>query len=505
MFITAGEPTFRSGPITDETGAATDVIAYALLAALFAFRLIYATFLGLLPDEAYYWDWSRNLSFGYFDHPPMVAWFIALSRALFGETVAGVRFAMCAAATVASAASYALLKKYVSGRFPLLIWVGLSNAVLLFGIGSMLATPDIPLVLFWSVSLWAGYAAIFEFSTAGWLFLGVCAGLGMLSKYTFVLFPVSLAGFLLRDKEHRRWLGRWQPWAAACIALAVWAPNLVWNYHHHWISMLFQANHGIGSRAVLHPELLGEFVAGQLGVVSILPAALLGFAAVWSFGKNPLRSRTFYLAVFFLVPFCFFLLSSIQKKVEANWTACSYVSGFMLVAVFLEHIDEKRKKLFRALALISIVFSAATTAVVLVHALHPFLPLASQNDPTAPAHGWPELAREIEKMRTRIDPYHHLAVCANRYQDAALLAFYLPDHPRTFALNVATRDNQYSLWPQRKPPPSTKVIFLHSVDDPYLTTVCERSFSSYALWAQVRVRQAGCAIENWGILTGTLR
>jgi len=104
-----------------------------------------------------------------------------------------------------------------------------------------------------------------------------------------------------------------------------------------------------------------------------------------------------------------------------------------------------------------------------------------------------------------LDPGHTLAVCANRYQDAALFAFYLPDHPKTFSLNVGTRTDQYSLWPDRRPRPGTKVIFLHSADDPYLSTICEHSFSSYALWAKVRFSQAGRKPMTLGVLTGIMK
>ena len=483
----------------------TDILVYALLAALFVFRLVYAGFLGLLPDEAYYWEWSRSPAFGYFDHPPMIAWFIALSRALFGDTVLGVRFLMCGAALGASVASYLLLKKFVRTAFPLITWAVLSNVILLFGVGSMLATPDIPLVLFWSLSLLAGYKAVFESKTFWWLLLGVLCGLGMLSKYTFVLFPASLVVFIIISRDHRRWIGRWQPWISFAIGALVWMPNLVWNHRHHWESILFQLQHGVDSHAALHFDLLGEFVAGQLGVLSLVPMILLGFALDSILRKKAGGAHALYPVVFFLVPFCFFLLSSLQKKVEANWAAGAYMSGLMLIPIVLEHLDTKKSVFLRRFTVFSIVFAAVTTAAILVEIRVPFLPLAAQNDPGAQARGWKALAGEINMVRTRIDPSHTLPVCANRYQDAALLAFYLPDHPRTFTLNFASRGSQYALWPERRPPVAAKVIFLHSTDDPNLTNLCEKNFSSYALWDKVNLYQGPKEIVAWGILTGTLR
>jgi 4-amino-4-deoxy-L-arabinose transferase-like glycosyltransferase len=482
-----------------------DIVVYAILAAVLVFRLIYVSFLGLLPDEAYYWDWSRNPAFGYFDHPPMVAWLIALSRAVFGETVLGVRSLMCVCALVASVSSYLLVKKYAAKASSRILWALLSNCVLLFGVGSLLATPDIPFVLFWSLCLLAAHNAIFNSSTRWWLALGVGAGFGMLSKYTFVLFPVSLAVFLILSRDRRFWLARWQPWTAAGAGMLIGAPNIVWNGFHRWTSILFQFSHGVDMHAAFHMELLGEFIAGQIGVLSVLPFALLAGAAVLLLRTRDGSDRLSFLLTFLLVPFCFFLLASAQKKVEANWAACAYVSGFMLVAIVFEGLDGIKRTWFRRLAVFSVFFSAITTGIVLFHIQKPLLPLLPQNDPAVQARGWKTLAQEIDNERNRFDPRHLLSICTNRYQEAALFGFYLPDHPKTFTLNIASRDNQYSLWPERRPPSPAKVIFLHSTDDPNLSTLCEKSFSSYALWAKVLLDQGAGAKSTWGILTGTLR
>ena len=37
---------------------------------------MFCFFFPVNPDEAYYILWSNNLSLGYYDHPPMIAWLI---------------------------------------------------------------------------------------------------------------------------------------------------------------------------------------------------------------------------------------------------------------------------------------------------------------------------------------------------------------------------------------------------------------------------------------------
>ena len=56
---------------------------YYLLGSILILNLLQANFTELIFDEAYYWHYAKNLTFGYFDHPPMVAWLIGLSSFFF--------------------------------------------------------------------------------------------------------------------------------------------------------------------------------------------------------------------------------------------------------------------------------------------------------------------------------------------------------------------------------------------------------------------------------------
>jgi len=56
------------------------------------FRFWYMCSFDLVPDEAYYWVWSKHFALSYRDKGPLVAWTIALGTHLFGDTVFGVRF-----------------------------------------------------------------------------------------------------------------------------------------------------------------------------------------------------------------------------------------------------------------------------------------------------------------------------------------------------------------------------------------------------------------------------
>ena len=128
---------------------------WLMIIAFSALRLWVAGATQLAEDEAYYWMWARDLQWSYFDHPAMTAWWIAAGVSWLGITELGVRLPV-----VLSAALVSWLV-YDSGRIAFAsvrvgwysaFWL---NVTLLFGAGAVLVTPDPPLLLFWSLTLWA--------------------------------------------------------------------------------------------------------------------------------------------------------------------------------------------------------------------------------------------------------------------------------------------------------------------------------------------------------------
>jgi len=432
-------------PLTRARKTSADLLAYGLLLALFIVRFFYIGSMDLAPDEAYYWDWSRHLGFGYFDHPPLAAWFIYLSTRLFGDTLRGVKFMAVFSSLVAAGGSYYLARRFVSRTSSLFLFVIIANTVVLFGVGSLIATPDVPMVLFWSLGLVFAYKAALESSRSSWAWLGLTVGLGLLSKYIFALFVFSLLLFLLFYKGLRRTF----PWKGLVLALAlafgVFLPNLVWNWRHRWVTILFQFHHGVAGANYTHFNFLGEYLSGQAGVLSLFPFLVLVWAFVSEWRAIRSDPRKGFLAFFCLVPFCFFAITSLQKRVEANWAAPAYLSGLILIPILFEKLQGDGNKLKRLCIEASAAVSTAALLLIMIHAQKPFLPLSPNIDPTMQVRGWRQWARDVVSVEKNIDPAMRLPLCGNRYQETALLAFYAPGHPRTLSLNLDARENDYTL------------------------------------------------------------
>ena len=149
--------------------------AAAALAVLTLFRLVCAGVLPLSPDEAYYWVWSRALAPGYVDHPPMVALWIRVGTFLLGECSLGVRIL----GPLAAALTTLLLANAADRMFPNqragLIAGALWNATLFVGAGSVVMTPDAPLLFFWCATVWALARIVTGGGVGWWLAIG-CFG-----------------------------------------------------------------------------------------------------------------------------------------------------------------------------------------------------------------------------------------------------------------------------------------------------------------------------------------
>ena len=222
-------------------------LAVAVVVFASALRLIYGAQVQLMPEETYYWNYSRHLDIGYLDHPPMVGWLIWLGTAVFGDTEFGVRAGAMCCAVIASLFAYRLTRNLVRRTERARGRGAAADAAVLFpdrhahDAGCAAHGRVVAAAYFLERALIAGRAN-------AWWGAGLCLGFGMLSKYTIGLLGLSAFLFMLFDAPARHWLRRWQPYAAACLAIAVFSPVILWNAHHEWASFVFQTSRRLAER-----------------------------------------------------------------------------------------------------------------------------------------------------------------------------------------------------------------------------------------------------------------
>jgi dolichol-phosphate mannosyltransferase len=286
------------------------------------FKLWLARYLPLLGDEAYYNLWSKHLALSYTDHPPMIAWLHWLINFLSGQREIGIRIGAIILLLVGTGLIY-LIGKEAFGKK-----VGIASAVLFnliptFFVGGLFLTPEQPQLVFWLLSLYLALRIVKTQQSLYWYPLGIAAGLGLLSKFPMLLFPVGLLLFLLLSKENRPWLIKKEPYLAAGIALVVASPVLIWNIQHGFPSLAY---HGarLGSPNYLNNLL--NFLVLQFLMYSpplFIFAVTTFFYGFW----KRLRSTDNYtlLLVSTSFPaFAAFLLVSPFTLVGGHWTSTAY-------------------------------------------------------------------------------------------------------------------------------------------------------------------------------------
>jgi 4-amino-4-deoxy-L-arabinose transferase-like glycosyltransferase len=330
------------------------------LAATLAFRAWLSVVVPFTGDEAYFLVWGQRPDIGYYDHPPMVGWLLALLAPL--STAEWVLRLPALLLPVALA---------FGTRVSLTRWFGRGQAeadlaavlVLLvpMNVWNVLVTTDTPLILF-------SFGAIVLFAraadrnwAAGFFLAGVCLGLAFLSKYFAVLLGLGMIAWAFT----RRGAGPGWPGLALVLAGALPAGllNLYWNYEACWSNVMFNAinRHEGSSLGWTNPVL---FVAEM----AYLAAPLLWYAwrersAVAASVAGPGR-RALVLA--WLVPFAVFALLSPLKKIGLHWVL-SFVPPLVLTLAIALPAEKLMRcvRFFAAFALLHVVAATALWAVPL--------------------------------------------------------------------------------------------------------------------------------------------
>lgn len=408
-----------------------------LILALVVARLAVAWATPLAIDEAYYWQLSRNLAGGYYDHPPMVVFLIRAGTLIAGDTEFGVRFVFVLLGIPATWAVWRAAAILFDNDTLAATAALFFNLTLFVAVGTVLATPDAPLVVASAFVLYF-LAKVYETAEgAWWLAVGAAAGLALLSKYTALFFGLGIAIWLLLVPELRRWLFTPWPWLGGLVALALFAPVLVWNSGHDWVSFLKQGGR-VGVRDFTL-RYLGEHLAAQFGMLTpgVFALGAIGLVAFLRGGEA--RAARILIGALVWPLALYFLWHSLHSRVEGNWTA-PLIPAFVIAAAaagdklawrgIWERLAEWSRRLAAPVAL-------GLAAFVYLQAMFGVIP-ADAVDPTARqiGAGWSALGPRIDALRKEAGAP---AVLATNYGTVGWLAFYLPSRPPVIQVNERIR------------------------------------------------------------------
>ncbi|MBR0841688.1 glycosyltransferase family 39 protein [Bradyrhizobium liaoningense] len=319
------------------------VIAVLVIAAMTVLRIVYASVIELRTDEAYYWTWSKEAALSFLDHPPGIAWLIRFGTAIFDDTALGVRFGGIIAMLVTQLLLADIVRRLTHDVRAVVLAVLMPEAALYYGLLMAKVAPDVAMIPFAVAMMWSLVRLAQSGDGRWWLAAGLFAGLSMLSKFTAIMFAPAVAAFLLVPDWRYRWLRSPYPYLAVLVAIAVFAPVLIWNAQHDWASFRFQgvratANYGISLRTI------GDYIGLQFGLVGfvMLPVVLMGLVLTAWRGYRRREPVAILLSTAVLVPFLYFFAKSMTLRVGDTWPMFMWPVGFAAAAVNLATLPREK-------------------------------------------------------------------------------------------------------------------------------------------------------------------
>ena len=413
--------------------------------ALFFVNIIQGFTTELISDEAYYWTYSNELSWGYFDHPPMVAIWIAISKLFFSSGELSVRFFSSITLPLTFYIVWLLIDNPVKKDYKWL-FILLVLTTSLFNVYGFITVPDTPLMFFIALFLFGYQKYTKEKSTVSYLILAVSMACMMYSKYQSVL----VIGFVLLS--NLKALKDGKIWLTALLTIALFSPHLIWQFENDFPSFkyhLFERKENTVYR----------FRDTYMHIINIIVIIGFTFPIVYkAFYKNLKNTELFQKALNFIVIgfIGFFFISTFKTHAQAQWIVP--ISIPLIIIPFNYLIKNKKDlKLFKTLAIITLV---VTTFLRFAMAIDGLLPKQFE------MHGNKKWTQALHKKLDNKTPLFY-----NSYQNTSLYWFYTGERP--YQLNSwNSRKNQYDLYNYNKE---------YTISNPVLIGVNKRSFPNDSL------------------------
>lgn len=429
----------------------------ALVLGVLVLRLAYLAWFcpyTLIEDEAHYWEWSRRLDWAYYSKGPGVAWLIACTRAIAGDTELGVRLGAPFCGGIAVLALASLAGRLVGdgrARFAAAAVLCLMPA---FQSTSMLLTIDGPYGACWTVVCLLAWIALERRSAGMWAACGLALAAGFVFKYTILLLMPGLVIAAWRHRGQRQLGG---VLVAAAVSLMGLVPVAIWNAQRGWPTIRHLLGHlglpggdvaptqGGGAGYHYSPKWTLEFVGTQLALAG--PMLLLVWIGWRAMADRPTERR---FALWCGMPLVLFYLAvSVIAEPEGNWAIAAYLSWTSLAAAAIVRTPNTRG--WRDAWFATLGYGLIAGLGMLRLDLLAKLPLVGPKVPVTRFMGADKMAAHVERMLKDLEARGEKPfVVSQFYGRSSQMAFYLSGHPTVYCSGslMGGRKNQYDMWPQ---------------------------------------------------------
>jgi 4-amino-4-deoxy-L-arabinose transferase-like glycosyltransferase len=379
---------------------ASDTAALWLLGLAFTvLHLIAGTRYGFHRDELLTYSNARDLEWGYVVYPPVTAFLGRIELVLFGTSLMGFRFFPAIACGIVTVLTGLMARAMGGGRRAMLVAAfaaSIGGAV--FFTGSFMSYMSFDL-LWWVAVAWCVVRLLQSNDARWWLGVGAFIGLGLMTKYTMAFFAFSLLGAMLLTPD-RRYLRSPRFWCGVALTLLIVAPNLWWQYQHHFVSLAWM--HSIHTRDIG----LGRadyFLLSQLWQVLNPVTVPLCLAGLWFVFRRPEGKPWRMIGWMYLLSLVAFMAARGREYYLAPAYPMLLAAGAVLSELWLRPLPAPRQSRLLRRAWRTLGIGGLSLASLIL----PFAPINSAwwRVQDAVVHqfnmqiGWPELATTVDEVR----------------------------------------------------------------------------------------------------------
>ena len=379
---------------------------------IFMMNLIQAYFTPVSEDEAYYWLWSQNLDWGYFDHPPMIAWWISTGYNFFQNEL-GIRLLT----VIFNSLGFYFLWKILNpeSRNQIKLFFGIFGSILVIQIFGFLSTPDAPLLFFTVFYLFSLKKFLEKNSFLSALILAVSVAGLMYSKYHGILLIVFTLVPVFKS-----WWKNPKFYLAVFGSLVLYLPHFIWLFQNDFIPVRY---HFLERSADEHFEFRKLF--NYLGIYFLGASPFLSYFIFKSIFRSKVKN-SFQKSVWWLciLPGIFFFFSVFKDNVQPQWLLINFVA--MGLIMYFHYQNQENLKWVFILSSISLIVIFVLRVLLILPGTSPF--------------------EKNKNFAENAGNFHPEFAVFEKYQEASVYKFYNPEKKVAVHRTLGNRKSQFTIW-----------------------------------------------------------
>ncbi len=345
--------------------------------------------LNLPLDTIEHLAWASNLDWGYNKHPPLVAFILSIFFEIFGNQDWTYYFLSQIFIIFTFFIIYKFSEDFFNSKKLALLSILLLEGIVFYNFTSPEFNVNVCQLPFWAMSIYFTWRCIKFNNTSDYIYLGLIAGLGILSKYLFVYLVIGiklLFLYLLNKKKKFRYQNFF---ITGFLIFIVLLPHLIWLIENNFMTISYGLERASGNDTFLdHLMFPSIFLLKQVGLLIPLFIMVYFLLKKLKFNISLKDERLIFLVFTTLVPVLLILLTSLIMgvKIRTMWMTPFYLFfGVLFLYIFKKNIKIDNLRSFIVIFIFFLTLSPAA-----------YLGISLSNDMKRTDYPGKEIARLVQ-------------------------------------------------------------------------------------------------------------